>query len=92
MRRRAGGAGWKERGGDTRHALSEQIAENSEGVKVALATRAEQCRQHFLGLRAEPRAIAARDFRFTTAGRSAELSVRIFCTFLREFSSGLPAF
>jgi hypothetical protein len=54
-------SGWKERSGDARYALSEEVAENLERVESALATRATKRDQHLLGLRAEPRAIATGD-------------------------------
>ncbi len=77
MRGRAGVLGWEEGGGDTRHALSEQVADHSEGVEVPLATRAEQRREHLLGLRAAPRAITARDFAIHD-GRARRCSARQF--------------
>src|SRR3989442_3767365 len=55
-------SGWEERRGDGGPALAEEVAENLEGIELALATRAKQRRQDLLRLRAEPRAIAARDF------------------------------
>jgi hypothetical protein len=53
---------WKQGRSDAGHRLSEEVAENLERVESALSTGAEQRRQHLLGLCAEPRAIAARDF------------------------------
>src|SRR5438093_5568129 len=64
-------SGWEERRSDAGHAIVEEVAENVEGIELALATRAKQRRQDLLRLRAEPRAIAPETFRFTTAGRSA---------------------
>src|SRR5207244_12658745 len=55
-------SGWEERRSDAGHAIVEEVAENVEGIELALATRAKQRRQDLLRLRAEPRAIAARDF------------------------------
>src|SRR5213594_3599180 len=55
-------SGWEERRSDAGHAIVEEAAENVEGIELALATRAKQRRQDLLRLRAEPRAIAARDF------------------------------
>src|SRR5712691_8082852 len=55
-------SGWEERCGDARDALSQEVDENREWVKLALATGAEQRGQDLLRVRPEPRAIAARDF------------------------------
>src|SRR5438128_11528221 len=55
-------SGWEERRSDAGHAIVEEVAENVEGIELALATRAKQRRQDLWRLRAEPRAFAARAF------------------------------
>src|SRR5712691_13302419 len=55
-------SGWEERCGDAGDALPQEVDENREGVKLALATGSEQRGQDLLRVRPEPRAIAARDF------------------------------
>src|SRR5207247_2212908 len=55
-------SGWEERCGDAGDELPQQVDENGEWVKVALATGTEQRGQDLLRVRPEPRAIPARDF------------------------------
>lgn len=55
-------SGWKESGGEPRHSLAQEVADDPQRVEGALAARAKDRHEDLLRVRRPPGAIASADF------------------------------